>query len=122
MSADQIVEAVRSLAGSPAALHDMSEKAAAICDGRGALKTLAYIEAMVGGDITVRAATMDDVDLVYAWQSHPRTRAYFKNPEVPVYEDHIAWMREKISSADHEVFMIEGEGGRAWVHSSGMPR
>jgi len=79
---------------------NMAYKAASICDGLGALRVLlACIGGMstqYGQMITFRPAEYSDAKLIYTWQSSDNMRIYFRNPQIPAWNEHKKWLKEKL--------------------------
>ena len=65
--------------------------------------------------VSLRAATAVDCDLVFEWQSQPYTRKYFKNPDVPSYQEHCNWFSDCLDSSDRQLFMVLFDGVPAGV-------
>lgn len=61
------------------------------------------------GDLKLRRATKDDVDLVYRWQLQPETRRYAHSTRVPSFIEHSVWMRKQLVSDTHYLMMIESK-------------
>ncbi len=49
-------------------------------------------------NITLREASLDDCKLLYKWQIIPNIRQYFRNKEVPNFEEHSSWFKKRINS------------------------
>ena len=55
---------------------------------------------------TIRYATIDDMDLLYEWQSDPLTRRYSFNQEPIEYEQHVAWFKASLQPASRCLFLL----------------
>lgn len=95
-----IAEALTGLARDGTRRRAMAEAAAALCDGRGVARVMMELRADIvdrdGSPVRLRPAIMGDGALILAWQSHPGTRKYFRNPAAPTAEEHFAWLAEKL--------------------------
>lgn len=60
-------------------------------------------------EVMLRPITLRDVDLLFEWQNIPGLRKYFRNPEVPTYEEHVRWFKKALNS-DDDYFVIQFSG------------
>ncbi len=84
--------------------------AAEICDGLGltrVIQEMILLPAKDGKNVTLRQATEEDIDFVYQLQCEPKTRQYARNPEVPLYLNHVTWMRKKLKDDKSHFYIIE---------------
>tara|TARA_B100000965_G_scaffold363853_2_gene347016 strand:+ start:56012 stop:57430 length:1419 start_codon:yes stop_codon:yes gene_type:complete len=98
-SESDLGNALRNMIGDVERVRMMSDAAFSICDGRGAARTfLAVSPEPTKGPLPLssRPATTADTDTVYRWQSAPGSRTYSRNPKVPGYEEHRAWMASRL--------------------------
>ena len=113
----QIAEALGVLAEDSQALQDMSGRATAICDGRGCdrlgLALATPGRAKDGRSVALRLATPDDEEALLAWQSHPTTRRFSRNPAVPTAAEHHAWFTARLADPDCLLTIITLEGKAA---------
>ena len=82
-----------------------------LCDGEGVGRVMNAIFSNVKLDgFTLRAATNDDAELVYQWQSEPVTRRYAINPNIPSWTEHKCWFENRINShEDYFLFIVNAE-------------
>ena len=60
--------------------------------------------------LTIRTATIADLELVFDWANDPVTRSVsFYRAEIS-HEDHVAWFSKKLDSDDCLMFIVEGDG------------
>ncbi len=115
--AERAGTALRRLAAAPAALREMSAKAAAICDGRGGdrigLALAAPGRARDGRSVSLRLAAPEDENLILEWQRHPTTRKYARNPAVPSPAEHHAWFTRRLAEPDGLLTIITLDGAPA---------
>lgn len=81
-----------------------------ICDGLGTKRVTWIIERnhfTSAPLISLHLATEDDIDLVFHWQQHHNTRRYALNKNIPSYDEHVKWMRNKIFSLSDKFYIIE---------------
>lgn len=111
--------ALRHLADDGPALQAMSGRAATICDGRGRDRvTLCLAEAGRAKDgraVRLRLADHDDEDLILAWQRHPTTRRFSRNPQPPTAAEHHAWFQSRLEDPDYLLTLITLDGEPAGV-------
>lgn len=95
------------LISDPKKTLQMSNRAAVVCDGLGALRVLTHLMppqiTARGGEVRLQLAGPNDVDIMYEWQQDERTRLFARNPEIPSYEEHKAWYDAK--TADDGCYM-----------------
>ena len=112
--ATQITEALREFAANNGPLRAMGERAAEICDGRGCdrlgLELVARGRANNGGAVALRLAEPDDEDTLLAWQRHPSTRKFARNPEAPTAAEHHSWFAARLADPDCLLTMITLDG------------
>lgn len=102
--------ALCNLADDEPALQAMSRQAAAICDGRGRDRvTLSMVEpspAKDGRPVSLRLAGHEDENLILAWQQHPTTRRFSRNPQPPTAAEHHAWFQTRLEDPDCRLTLI----------------
>jgi UDP-2,4-diacetamido-2,4,6-trideoxy-beta-L-altropyranose hydrolase len=107
---DQVAEALSGLLSDKDKRDRLSNNAATMCDGLGARRltqTLFPETARDGATITMRPATAADSELLFAWQTHPDTRRYFRNPAPPTRCEHEAWIGAKLFDPDCLLNIVE---------------
>jgi len=60
--------------------------------------------------LTLRPATMDDAERLFAWRNDPVTRAMSLCTDEVSWEDHVAWLAASLECASREVFIVELNG------------
>lgn len=91
----------------------MSHAAQLLCDGRGARRVSMALmpERSVHGDpVSLRPATLDDEDLMLAWQQFPGARRFARNVDAPDRETHTAWIRDTLDNPESMLNVIECNG------------
>ncbi len=115
--AERFLDAFASLLESPARLQEMSERAAAICDGRGAERLAPYmLEPAItkdGRKISLRPMAAEDCELLYRWQTIPGIRQYARNKQPPEPEAHRRWFADSLENPKRHIFMVECGGSPA---------
>ena len=109
-SVEQVAEALSDLVSDKGKRDRLSNNAATMCDGLGARRltqTLFPETARDGATITMRPATAADSELMFAWQTHPDTRRYFRNPTPPTRCEHEAWIGARLFDANCLLNIIE---------------
>ncbi|GAA5192814.1 UDP-2,4-diacetamido-2,4,6-trideoxy-beta-L-altropyranose hydrolase [Ferrimonas gelatinilytica] len=91
----------------------LTAAAARITDGLGIKRVMmALLEEPIrdGRPLRVRLAQAEDCQILFEWQCAPRTRMFARNPQVPSWEGHQAWYRNKLADpAALLAFMVLGE-------------
>lgn len=90
---------IATLREDPDRLTHMANAARSLTDGLGARRTAIAIapETTRRGDlVNLRRGNIADAELLLQWQSHPGTRRYARNPQVPNPAEHQAWLRQKL--------------------------
>ncbi|PAR27113.1 UDP-2,4-diacetamido-2,4,6-trideoxy-beta-L-altropyranose hydrolase [Vibrio metoecus] len=94
--------------------YDYFQANLSICDGLGVYRVIAEIESLLANDqrtVSLRRATEEDIAQVYEWQCHPNTRKYALNPDVPTWEQHVDWMKNKLKQKEDYFYLILNASG-----------
>lgn len=81
----------------------------ALCDGRGVRRVALALNQLLAFDkmdFSLKLASHEDIELVYEWQCHPRTREYALNSEPPTWTEHQAWMSKKLTKVSDYFYMM----------------
>ena len=81
-----------------------------LCDGLGLSRVITQVEQLCNnteGSLKLRQANTSDIEQVHKWQSHPKTRAFALNPQVPSWEEHQEWMSKKLKHKSDFFYIIE---------------
>ena len=109
--ADAIAAVLRDLHGDRDRLHEMSKRAAAICDGQGSLRAkLALLPDQATKDglgMHLRLAEARDEAILLHWQRQPSIRALARNPAIPTEAEHHIWFAGRMRSENSFITMIE---------------
>lgn len=101
LRAGTVAASFRGLVDEPAACSRMSEAAARLCDGRGAMRVALAVlppaPAHDGRPVALRLVEPGDAKLLLTWQRDPRTRRFARNPEIPTPGEHAAWLAGKLA-------------------------
>jgi spore coat polysaccharide biosynthesis predicted glycosyltransferase SpsG/RimJ/RimL family protein N-acetyltransferase len=97
-------DAVAQLIGDAGCRRKISRNAARMCDGLGAARLAAMLDAPVrardGTKVRLTRARPADGEIMLAWQRDPRTRQYARNRDVPTAEEHYRWLERKLDDPD----------------------
>ena len=108
---DGLASVLEVLSAEPSRLKAMSDGAGELCDGYGtrrfAIAAVAPFKDSDAGDVMLRRAEAGDAETMYAWQSDPETRRFARNPEVPSWEGHVAWLNRKLDDEDCVFAIVE---------------
>ena len=80
----------------------ISDNASSLIDGEGIARVS---DAMVGGQITLRRATLDDCRLVWQWSNEKETRQASFSQGLISWEEHVQWFKDKLEDRDHFFFI-----------------
>lgn len=83
-----------------------------ICDGHGltrVIQKLVSIPARDGVNVELTPATESDTEFVYKLQCMDETRRYARNPRVPSWDEHKAWMKNKLKDKTSFFYIINHE-------------
>ncbi|MPY96767.1 MAG: GNAT family N-acetyltransferase [Actinophytocola sp.] len=61
-------------------------------------------------ELTVRAATEDDADVLLRWRNDPVTRRFSRNHDVVRPAAHAAWLADVLAAEDRVLFVLEADG------------
>ncbi|MCE2510435.1 MAG: GNAT family N-acetyltransferase [Alphaproteobacteria bacterium] len=60
--------------------------------------------------VSLRPVTADDARLLFTWQSDPKLRRHFHNPEAPDWDAHVLWLKRRLGNPNTLFHMVmEGE-------------
>lgn len=108
---DNLSLALQSLAADSGRLQEMSDIAAGLCDGRGVERVLPLLVgpllAKDGDEVLLRCAEKDDEATVLAWQQHPVTRRYSRNPQPPTTGEHHDWFGARLDDPRYLMTIIQ---------------
>ncbi len=97
--------------------REMGRAASALCDARGEKRVMLRMVSPVSANdqrpVTLRLAEQSDENCLLEWQSHPATRRYSRQPEVPSAEGHREWLNRRLQDDDCLLTIIEHGGEEA---------
>lgn len=103
-----IISAFQTILREWAAYHSAN---LALCDGKGAQRVALSFQQQMSivchSEFELTLAVSADIQLVFDWQCHPKTRQYALNPSVPSWEDHFLWMTKKLAGAEDYFYIIK---------------
>lgn len=97
---------VRDLVDHPEERRRLSDNARRVVDGCGAERVALVLAA---DRLEVRAATLDDANVLHRWRNHSATRAVSINTAEIAYADHLRWMTEVIDDPTRRLFVATVE-------------
>lgn len=102
------------LANNPVRRAAMAHNAAALTDGRGALRLLAAVAGSVATktnrSVRVRLAEAGDKTWLLDLQRQDSTRRFARNPVVPTAAEHAAWFASILARRDRILLIVEADG------------
>ena len=111
VTADGVAGALEALAADHGGRGSMARRAARACDGLGARRVALALDARADGtDAYLRPVTREDADILFAWQTHPGSRTYMRNPRPPTREEHEAFMERRAGTGGRpfELLILDG--------------
>ena len=103
-SGDEVAAALKALTADQTGRAAMSDAAAALVDGLGAVRVRMSCDtpmrAKDGRVVSLRQATFADSAAMFAWQSAPGVRAYARDPAAPKPGEHERWLEAKLTDPD----------------------
>jgi UDP-2,4-diacetamido-2,4,6-trideoxy-beta-L-altropyranose hydrolase len=90
-----------------ASVSELSKRASALVDGRGAERCAA---AVLGPAATLRKATMDDAQRLLDWRNEESVRLASLNSKPIALSDHLAWLERKLADPNHRHWIAESVG------------
>lgn len=112
VTADGVAGTLNALAADQSRRGLMAQQAAQVCDGLGARRVALALDAQADGtDAYLRPVTREDTDFLFAWQTHPGSRTYMRDPRPPTREEHAAFMERRAGTGGRpfEILILEGE-------------
>jgi UDP-2,4-diacetamido-2,4,6-trideoxy-beta-L-altropyranose hydrolase len=114
-----IIDALKSSMTDNKKYQQMVEQCFKCCDGQGAQRLFSKISSTINSaltpatnsqemnsNITLRAAIIDDLDLVFAWQSQSEIRRFSRNPKPVKYQEHCTWFTSALVNKKKNIFII----------------
>lgn len=94
-------------AADPTALQQMSQAAAACCDGSG---VVALRKLIAADRVTVRRATLSDAEAVWTWRYADGAERYYRSATIVPFSDHADWFARAIDDSSRHVLIAEIDG------------
>lgn len=91
----------------PVARAEISARAAAVANGRGASRVAALLAV---GQLGVRPATQADAEVVWNWRYAGTSARFYRNPKVPTLADHCLWFARAMNDPARHLLMITRDG------------
>ena len=93
-------------------LSPISQATRAVTDGDGVQRVIgaAFAPAVRQSTLSLRAARIEDAQLLHQWQCDPRTRRFAVTQGVPAWEDHLRWFTGKLADPKARFSIAEAGG------------
>jgi UDP-2,4-diacetamido-2,4,6-trideoxy-beta-L-altropyranose hydrolase len=105
--ARSLQNAVRQLLDNPTRLREMASRGPEMVDGRGAVRTVRYLE---NPDLSLRAATMNDAEILFRWANDPAVRAASFHSDPIEWEAHRTWLAGRLGDPNALIVIVECGG------------
>ena len=116
LDAARVASALNDLAADSGRRARMAMKAALMCDGLGAGRVALAVHPRVTRDglaVTLRRATAADSRTMFAWQQRREVRRFTPHPLPPTWEEHSAWLEQRLAHPQAGTFDIIEHGDDA---------
>jgi RimJ/RimL family protein N-acetyltransferase len=107
VSVDSIRDALAVMMCQPGLCRHMGERSLSLSDGLGCRRVA---EHLLQAPVTLRRATLNDSEAVFAWRNHPDTRRFIFQPDPIAWEVHDRWFRESLENSNRYVLIGERDG------------
>lgn len=94
----------------PEMLQHLSEHAAALCDGTGALRLLQALTPLQDA-YWLQPVAEDDAEWMWLWQQATATRRYSRNRDIPSLAEHRAWVAGVLQHPNRWLFKLMSTSG-----------
>ena len=110
VSIESLTGAITSLAKDFDLKTMISRKARQIVDGQGAQRVISSMKRLRTGEFKLRPATLEDCRLLWEWANEPAVRAASFSTELIPWEEHVNWLRRKVSEpgCHHYIIVLSG--------------
>ena len=113
--ADLPASLTRLLAETPALRPEQSRRAAALCDGHGALRAANNLVDFASA--VLRPATPADCRRLFEWRNHPEIRRFMFDSGEIAWDGHQAWFARQLANPEFTMLLYEA-GGTAQGYAS----
>ena len=113
--ADLPASLTRLLAETPALRPEQSRRAAALCDGHGALRAANNLADFAPA--VLRPATPADCRRLFEWRNHPEIRRFMFDSGEIAWDGHQAWFARQLANPEFTMLLYEA-GGTAQGYAS----
>ena len=112
ISESGLAQALKMLISNPLHRKMMSERGRELVDGTGVDRVVSSMEkpaqpSLPTDHLRVRHARFQDAQLLWQWANDPTVRANSFHPEPISLDEHIEWYREKLTSSDTCIWILE---------------
>ncbi len=108
------VEEFSKLLKSASELQTMSDKAAAIVNGKGTERLKCFLlrpeKAKDDAPVILRPMLEEHCKLLFDWQQIPEVRKFARNKEPPKWEEHQGWFENTLHNVNRHLYFIEYSG------------
>ncbi len=113
-SAEQLSAAFDSIRQNPRDIIRKQKNSAALCDGRGALRSFIGISRILGEHgVSFRLMKQCDQDMLLEWQNIPGIRKFSRNPNPPTPDEHRSWFKNHLEKEHHLCLIVNHQAKAA---------
>ena len=94
---DGLRSAVKHASIASSSLSCLSINSSNICDGKGSTRV---VRTLIGCDLELELATLDDADVLFLWRNDPSIRKHFFDSKEISIEEHLAWFENSLNKSD----------------------
>tara|TARA_R110002050_G_scaffold276248_6_gene421451 strand:+ start:751 stop:2313 length:1563 start_codon:yes stop_codon:yes gene_type:complete len=107
-----IIDAIYSLESQPDKYLSLIKHSFNSCDGMGVQRVLTRLSLP---EVTLKSASIDDLSIMFHWQSTPEIRLFSRNTKAIKYEEHERWFLSSISMKHRHMYMICSAGKKLGI-------
>lgn len=96
LDADVLAERIGAIARENRA--SISRASFAVCDGDGVMRAALALCSVATQASYLRRMTMQDAEVTFRWQTASGMRRHFRNPAVPSWEEHVAYIQAALAN------------------------
>jgi UDP-2,4-diacetamido-2,4,6-trideoxy-beta-L-altropyranose hydrolase len=104
-----LISQLKKIKENPSILEPLIGNSFHICDTLGANRVESKMWQSVtkdGKNFDIKNVSSKDIQIIFDWQSHPKTREFSKNSHSPSWDEHTAWVNRKINDLNSVLWLL----------------
>ncbi len=110
-SIDDLETAISQLIEDADRRQSLSVRCRELVDGQGGGRIVTALQREPALQINIRAATMDDAQIMFDWRNHPLVRSVSRDTDEIAFEDHEQWLAASMTRNDRTILLGETRAG-----------